>query len=208
MRGFNRAIRICYNMQIMLNQILFSIIGLIMLAIAGVGTVAVVKNPETAKEIIPEALTVVKDAVSDATTSITNLATSKRFSSDDDDNENEREDEDEDEDDNTPKGGVADGTGGTIGTTVGTTQTNPPPIATGGITMGEVAKHNSSASCYTAIEGAVYDLTSWINQHPGGSAAIKSLCGVDGTAVFNDQHGGQGKPEKTLTAYRIGALAQ
>ena len=38
----------------MLNQILFGIIGLTMLAIAGVGTVAVVKNPGTAKISFPK----------------------------------------------------------------------------------------------------------------------------------------------------------
>lgn len=195
----------------MLNQILFGIIGLIMLAIAGVGTALVVKNPETAKEIIPEASTVVKDVLSDATTSITNLATSKRLSfGDDDENESEDEYEDEDEDEGVPKTGTTSGTTGTTsGTTGQTTETNPPTTGTaGGIAMAEVTKYNSATSCYTAIGGFVYDLTSWINQHPGGSAVIKMLCGVDGTAAFNDQHGGHGKPEKTLAANKIGALAQ
>lgn len=75
-------------------------------------------------------------------------------------------------------------------------------------TMAEVAAHASAASCYSAINGSVYDLTSFINGHPGGSAAIKSLCGVDGTAAFNAQHGGTGKPAQMLASFKIGVLAQ
>lgn len=75
-------------------------------------------------------------------------------------------------------------------------------------TMQQVAEHNSAASCYTAINGSVYDLTPFITQHPGGRAAILSLCGVDGTSAFEAQHGGQRRPERELATLRIGTLAQ
>ena len=45
----------------------------------------------------------------------------------------------------------------------------------------EVAKHNNASDCWSIIDGNVYNLTSWISQHPGGQAAIKSLCGIDGS---------------------------
>ena len=75
-------------------------------------------------------------------------------------------------------------------------------------TLEDVAKHYSASSCWSAINGQVYDLTSWINQHPGGSQAILIICGKDGSSAFNDQHGGQRRPANELTGFAIGALAQ
>jgi cytochrome b involved in lipid metabolism len=60
--------------------------------------------------------------------------------------------------------------------------------------MAEVATHNTAQNCWTAIDGNVYNVTSWINQHPGGAQAIISLCGIDGSNAFNGQHGGQKRP--------------
>ena len=67
---------------------------------------------------------------------------------------------------------------------------------------------NSAASCWSVISGNVYNLTQWINQHPGGPSAIASLCGVDGTASFNAQHRGEGKPTQRLSGYLLGPLAK
>ena len=75
-------------------------------------------------------------------------------------------------------------------------------------TVAEVATHNSQTSCYSIVRGAVYDLTAWIGQHPGGSKAILGICGKDGTAAFEGQHGGKGGPEKALTNFKIGVVAQ
>ncbi len=72
--------------------------------------------------------------------------------------------------------------------------------------MTEVASHKDANSCWTTINGNVYDVTSWIDQHPGGSQAILSLCGIDGSAAFNGQHGGQRRPEAELQSFIIGQL--
>jgi cytochrome b involved in lipid metabolism len=72
--------------------------------------------------------------------------------------------------------------------------------------MQQVAMNNSSASCWSAINGSVYNLTSWINSHPGGSGSIRSLCGVDGSASFNGQHSNQSNPASNLAAYLLGPL--
>lgn len=94
--------------------------------------------------------------------------------------------------------------------TADNTKTNPTSSAitttTGGFTMAKVSTHNSAQSCWTTISGNVYDLTSWIDQHPGGAQAILSLCGIDGTSAFLAQHGGQGKPERELATFLIGKL--
>jgi cytochrome b involved in lipid metabolism len=74
--------------------------------------------------------------------------------------------------------------------------------------MAEVAAHKDSASCYTVIRGNVYDVTSWISQHPGGEGAILSLCGKDGTTTFVNQHGGRPQQEDALATFQIGTLTQ
>jgi cytochrome b involved in lipid metabolism len=73
-------------------------------------------------------------------------------------------------------------------------------------TMEEVAKHNSKESCWTVIRGEVYDLTNWIDKHPGGADKILKICGKDGTDLFIKQHGGKEKPEKILEDFEIGTL--
>lgn len=70
----------------------------------------------------------------------------------------------------------------------------------------QVATHNNSTDCWTIIGSSIYNLTSWITEHPGGERAIISLCGKDGTTAFESQHGGQGKPEKILSTFFIGTL--
>ena len=75
-------------------------------------------------------------------------------------------------------------------------------------TLAQVSAHNNATSCWSAINGKVYDLTSWINQHPGGPKAILSICGTDGSSAFNDQHGGQSRPANELAGFSIGTLAQ
>jgi cytochrome b involved in lipid metabolism len=73
-------------------------------------------------------------------------------------------------------------------------------------TMEEVAKHNSKESCWTVIRGEVYDLTNWIDKHPGGADKILKICGKDGTDLFVRQHGDKEKPEKILESFEIGVL--
>lgn len=75
-------------------------------------------------------------------------------------------------------------------------------------TMAQVATHNSASSCWSVIRGGVFDLTSWISKHPGGSEAIVKLCGKDGTEKFVDKHGGSSQQENQLAEFRIGDLAQ
>jgi cytochrome b involved in lipid metabolism len=75
-----------------------------------------------------------------------------------------------------------------------------------GYTMAQVRANNTARSCWTAIDGVVYDLTRWISNHPGGSGAILFLCGTDGTNAFNAQHQNQARPAIRLDTYRLGPL--
>ena len=70
----------------------------------------------------------------------------------------------------------------------------PPPMAakaSGGarsFTEAEIAKHNSEGDLWVVIEGKVYDLTSFLPDHPGGKKAIMLFAGKDATEEFNMLH--------------------
>jgi hypothetical protein len=77
-----------------------------------------------------------------------------------------------------------------------------------GYTMASVMANNSESSCWSVIGGNVYNLTQWINSHPGGASRIRALCGTDGTSSFSAQHGSRGSPTSTLANYLLGPLAK
>ncbi|MFM1758533.1 MAG: hypothetical protein RL193_1110 [Actinomycetota bacterium] len=83
-----------------------------------------------------------------------------------------------------------------------------PAASISGYTLAQVRANNSRQSCWSIIDNYVYDLTSWINSHPGGASAILSLCGADGTSAFNSQHENQSKPAVRLETYRLGPLSK
>jgi hypothetical protein len=96
---------------------------------------------------------------------------------------------------------------GVVGEVVRGTYEAPKPEPAG-YTMANVRANNSKGSCWSVINGYVYDLTKWISSHPGGEGAIISLCGKDGTNEFVAQHKGQGKAEARLSGYVLGLLAK
>lgn len=87
-----------------------------------------------------------------------------------------------------------------------TKQNQIPPTQLTRYTMTEVRAANKPEKCWTVIRGSVYNLTSWINKHPGGDKNILKLCGLDGTQAFEKKHGGQEKQENTLKGFEIGKL--
>jgi cytochrome b involved in lipid metabolism len=74
-------------------------------------------------------------------------------------------------------------------------------------TRAQVRRHNTATDCWTIIGRSVYNLTDWVNRHPGGASRIIALCGRDGTQAFRAQHGGQSRPASELATFRIGRLA-
>ena len=83
----------------------------------------------------------------------------------------------------------------------------PAPAASpAAITLADVATHATADDCWSVVNGVVYDLTAWVAKHPGGAAAIESMCGQDATSAFSSQHGGQQAPEEALARFEIGRL--
>ncbi|MEK7609522.1 MAG: cytochrome b5-like heme/steroid binding domain-containing protein [Patescibacteria group bacterium] len=83
----------------------------------------------------------------------------------------------------------------------------PTPVsATDSYTLSQIAQHGDSKSCWTTVNGGVYDITAWIDQHPGGAQAILGMCGIDASSAYNDQHDGQRRPTDELASFKIGTL--
>lgn len=87
-----------------------------------------------------------------------------------------------------------------------TTTTTSVKTPTSGYTLAQIAQHADSTSCYSTVNGMVYDLTKWITRHPGGQREILAICGRDGSSAFNGQHGGDARPEQLLAGFEIGVL--
>merc|ERR1712127_532020 len=58
----------------------------------------------------------------------------------------------------------------------------------GGITLAEVAKHNTKADCWVVVNGEVLNVTKFLSDHPGGELAILTFAGKDATEEFNMIH--------------------
>ena len=57
------------------------------------------------------------------------------------------------------------------------------------IDASELAQHNTGASCWFAIRGTVYDVTAFLEDHPGGDDVLKDKAGQDATQVSLDETG-------------------
>ena len=83
---------------------------------------------------------------------------------------------------------------------------NPIPIsAEKTYNMAQLSAHNNKSDCWLAVEGSVYDVTKFIDQHPGGEEILKG-CGKDATSLFNSvpNHADEGR--ELLPSYVIGKL--
>jgi len=67
----------------------------------------------------------------------------------------------------------------------------------------EVHKHRSAEDCWMVIEGKVYDVTPWVNKHPGGQL-IMNGAGRDATPLFISYH--PLHVQTLLPKYRIGVI--
>ncbi|CAB1113975.1 unnamed protein product [Ectocarpus sp. CCAP 1310/34] len=80
------------------------------------------------------------------------------------------------------------------------------PAATNKFTWQEVAKHNSRESAWIIIKDKVYDITNWMDKHPGGSEVVHLMAGRDATDAFASYHPFTNKPQKMLPKFEIGTL--
>ncbi|CAF0908594.1 unnamed protein product [Adineta steineri] len=56
------------------------------------------------------------------------------------------------------------------------------------VTLEELAKHNKKTDCWTAIAGNVYNISPYLDFHPGGVDEIMRGAGIDATTLFQEIH--------------------
>lgn len=88
------------------------------------------------------------------------------------------------------------------------TPTNPPTTGTN-YTASQIATHNTSSNCWLIISNKVYNVSTYLVNHPGGVSVVTPFCGKEATQAFNTQ-GGRGSHSNTaknlLTQYLVGNL--
>lgn len=58
----------------------------------------------------------------------------------------------------------------------------------GRISQTELAKHCKPDDCWTVLGGRVYNITPYLDFHPGGRAQLMRAAGKDGTLLFTKYH--------------------
>ncbi|KAM4735856.1 cytochrome b5 reductase 4 isoform 2-T2 [Anableps anableps] len=56
------------------------------------------------------------------------------------------------------------------------------------VTQDELQKHNKREDCWTCIRGMVYNVTPYMDYHPGGEEELMKAAGIDGTDLFDQVH--------------------
>ena len=78
-------------------------------------------------------------------------------------------------------------------------------------TLTDISSHNSKDSCWTTINGEVFDVTGFISKHKGGDK-ILAVCGVDGSDLFSGKSpmGRTHSPmaTKVIASMKIGTLSK
>lgn len=82
---------------------------------------------------------------------------------------------------------------------------NTPPPAYVKVSKADLKQHSTQGDCWTSINGRVFNITPYINFHPGGVDEIMKCAGRDGTALFNKYHSWV-NPERLLASCMVGML--
>lgn len=82
---------------------------------------------------------------------------------------------------------------------------NPPTPKPGEITKEELAKHNKANDIWIAIKGNVYNITEFLEDHPGGEDVLMDNAGKDATRAFEDI-GHSPDAESQMKQFLIGRL--
>ena len=61
-------------------------------------------------------------------------------------------------------------------------QASPSPSPT--LSFNDLQSHNSNDDCWIAVHSKVYDVTNFLDEHPGGSSSIFSLSSKEGLATY------------------------
>ncbi|KAI7757749.1 hypothetical protein M8C21_031761 [Ambrosia artemisiifolia] len=60
------------------------------------------------------------------------------------------------------------------------------PTLTKLYSMKEASEHNTASDCWIVVDGKVYDVSSYLEEHPGGDDVLLQVTGKDATEEFED----------------------
>uniref|UniRef100_A0A1D1XKV4 Putative cytochrome b5 isoform 2 n=1 Tax=Anthurium amnicola TaxID=1678845 RepID=A0A1D1XKV4_9ARAE len=69
----------------------------------------------------------------------------------------------------------------------------------------EAAQHNTRDDCWVVIDGKVYDVTEYLDEHPGGDDVLISAAGKDATFEFEDA-GHSKSARELMKGYCVGEV--
>lgn len=80
-------------------------------------------------------------------------------------------------------------------------------------TTSNVALYSTVDDCWLIINNNVYDVSTFLGQHPGGASTITPYCGKEATKAFDTQdRGSDGRHSNSATSmladYLIGTISQ
>ncbi|KAK3955073.1 cytochrome b5-like heme/steroid binding domain-containing protein [Pseudoneurospora amorphoporcata] len=73
------------------------------------------------------------------------------------------------------------------------------------LTYQDVAEHNTKKDLYIVIHDKVYDVTKFVNEHPGGEEVLLDVGGQDATEAFEDV-GHSDEAREALVPLLVGTL--
>lgn len=73
------------------------------------------------------------------------------------------------------------------------------------ISLEELATHATVNDCWIGLRGKVYNLTAYVEYHPGGAAVLEEAFGKDATALFDKYHK-YVNGEYIMRATRVGVM--
>ncbi len=75
-------------------------------------------------------------------------------------------------------------------------------------TVDEIKTHNTKESLWLIVEGKVYDVTKYVDDHPGGDdIMLENSSGKDATEAYEDADHGK-RAKKMMEDYLIGTVAK
>ncbi|KAI9208324.1 cytochrome b5-like heme/steroid binding domain-containing protein [Polychytrium aggregatum] len=52
------------------------------------------------------------------------------------------------------------------------------------LTLAQISQHNKTNDCWLVVDNKVYDVTHFLEKHPGGKEVLLQNAGKDGTSTF------------------------
>lgn len=73
------------------------------------------------------------------------------------------------------------------------------------LSMAQVAEHCTKEDCWVVLDNRAYDITAFVDRHPGGVGPVVNMAGKDATDVFDNYHSAK-VYKSMLSPYLVGEV--